>query len=115
MVEKEDMVATVLASRDSYNEELRRGKMNSSDRKLILRPMEGGAVNVIGVVDKRLFTGENYLHAIKDPQNSLWSLRYDAGLVPAPLQQRFTSFNILFKHASEYFKKRNVEIVEVIS
>jgi hypothetical protein len=113
MAEEEDMAATVQASRNDVTDELRKTKMHSGDRKLTLRPMEGGAINVIGAVDKRLFTGENCLHAIRDPQNSLWTLRYDAGLVPAPLQQRFTSFNILFKHASEYYKKRNAELTEI--
>src|ERR1700688_1834112 len=67
----------------------------------------------LGMVDKRLFTGENKLHAVKDPQYQLWSLRYEMGVVPEPLKQQFTSFKQLFKFCEEYFKKRNIEIKEI--
>jgi hypothetical protein len=86
----------------------------TSDRKLSVRPIDGKApVSSTGLIDNRLFTGENTLHAIRD-NTSLWSLRYDSGLVPEPLRRRFTSFQKLFDFAKTYFAKRNIEIKEVL-
>jgi len=89
-------------------------KMVGNDRILSLRPIEGkSSVATNGLIDKRLFTGDNKLHAIRGPNDSMWHLRYDSGIVPAALQQKFTSFNILFKLVTEYFNKRNIEVKEI--
>lgn len=89
--------------------------MLTADRILALEPLDlnKSTLTNTGLVDNRLFTGENRLHAIMDVQTSLWSMRYDAGIVPQPLQQRFTSYGRLKKHAEEYFKKRNIRVKEV--
>jgi len=89
-------------------------KMHSSDRILVLRPIEGKTpVSVSGLLDSRLFTGENKLHALMDTQTSLWSLKYEQGGLPEPLKQRFTSIKKLMDFVTAYFNKRNVEIAEI--
>lgn len=87
----------------------------SKDRLLTLRIADNKApLNSTGLVDKRLFSGDNKLHAIADLQTGLWSFRYErGGLPPALLDHKFTSFTSLFKYAKEYFIKRNIEITEV--
>jgi len=88
-------------------------KMRSPDRILVLSVKPGmKPLNSLGTADPRLFTGENKLHAIMD-SNSLWSFKYDMGNIPPPLQGKFTSFDILKKHAEVYFATRNIDIVEV--
>lgn len=89
-------------------------KMRTPDRILILSVMEGKKpLNTLGTQDPRLFNGENKLHAIMDLQSSLWSFKYDMGIVPPPLKCKFTSFKALRQHADEYYNKRNIEIKEV--
>jgi hypothetical protein len=89
-------------------------KMKSSDRIIILEPQEGGAKNTKGMIDNRLFTGENTLHAKMDPQNSQWFLQYDSGLVPEPLRGRFTSFPKLKEFVTSYFNRRNINVKQII-
>lgn len=89
-------------------------KMRLPDRVLVIQPIEGKPLATNGIMDKRLFTGENKLHAVMDSQTSLWKLKYDMGGVPSALTGVFTSFAAAKKHAQDYFKSRNVEIVEVI-
>ena len=85
-------------------------KMRQTDRLILLEPMEGGAKNTKGMVDNRLFTGENKLHAKLDPTNCQWYLQYDSALIPESLRGRWTSFNKLKEHVEQYFHKRNVKI-----
>jgi hypothetical protein len=88
--------------------------VKTNDRILILRPIGGKATNTKGSVDNRLFTGGNKLHAIMDEQHCHWSFKYDSGQLPGALQnQVFTSFSKLMAYVTEYYKRRNVEIVEV--
>jgi len=93
------------------------GKMHSADRVIVLEPIEGKAtLSATGLTDNRLFTGENRLHAIMDPQTCIWTMKYDEGGLPAGLKgQQFTSFGKLLNYAREYYKRRNIEIKEVIS
>ena len=86
----------------------------SSDRILVLKPIEGENIkSSTGLVDNRLFKGGNRVHAVRDENSDLWFVRFDAGLPPEPLRQKFTSFSKLFNFAEQYFKKRNINIVEV--
>jgi len=89
--------------------------LKSDDRILVLRPIEGkiGTTNT-GVVDPRLFTGGNRLHALHDTRRRLWSLRYDKGELPQPLKQQWTKFPDLLKYVKAYFRSRNIEIIEII-
>lgn len=88
-------------------------KMHSNDRILSLTPINEKATDVKGMIDKRLFTGENTLHAMQGPGDTLWSLRYDKGIVPNELKQKFTSFQAMYKFASQYYAKRHVAIKEI--
>jgi hypothetical protein len=90
-------------------------KMKSADRVLVLSVIEGKKpLNTLGASDPRLFNGENKLHAIMDPQTTLWSFKYDMGMVPEPLKCKFTSFKAAKKYADNYFNPRNIEINQVI-
>lgn len=87
----------------------------TADRILVLKPQEGkNTLSVTGLIDNRLFNGGNQLHAVMDKSSCHWFLRYDAGIIPSALQQRFTSFTKLLNYTKEYFNRRNVDIVEVI-
>jgi hypothetical protein len=94
--------------------DLPQDKMRKEDRELVLRPIDGKtAISTIGLMDKRLFTGENVLHAICDKQTRLWYMKMDTGILPTQLRVRFTSFSKLLDFAKSYYRKRNVEIVEI--
>lgn len=96
-------------------DERRKEKMHSNDRVISLSPIEGKrSVATNGLVDPRLFSGENKLHLVRDPMHSLWFFKYEMGMLPEPLKQQFTTFGRATKHAREYFKKRNIEIKEII-
>lgn len=83
----------------------------SGERLLKLSVIDGTKPkSSTGLVDTRLFTGENHLRAIMDPETCLWYMRYDDGGLPTPLKQRFTSFNRLLQHAQAYFKGRNIKV-----
>ena len=90
-------------------------KLRGTDRVLSLSQIDGKApISSTGMTDRRLFTGETQMHGVMDPQTCLWSIRYEGGKLPIELEQRFTSFQALLKHAQEYFQKRNVKIEELI-
>ncbi len=89
-------------------------KMRKDDRIIVLKVIDGKKpINSTGLVDNRLFTGENYLHAIRQSYNGLWVLKYEQGSVPGALKQSFTKFSDLLAFCTGYFNKRNIEIVEV--
>lgn len=89
--------------------------IRSSDRVLTLKPIDAKAAkSSTGLMDPRLFTGEQQLHLTMDTQTMLWNFRYsNNGVLPEPLKSRFTSFRMAYKHAEDYFKKRNIQITEV--
>lgn len=89
-------------------------KVVSTDIILKLRPINGAPKTTAGNTDRRLFTGENNIHAKLDPQTCLWALEYDHGILPGSFKQRFTSFTRLMTHVRVYFEKRNIEIYEII-
>lgn len=89
-------------------------EINPDERILVLRKIDGlNAKTSTGLVDNRLFTGENKLKAYKSPEG-LWYLKYDSGILPDSLKQQFTTFTMLIRILKEYFRKRNIEIKEVI-
>jgi len=90
-------------------------KMKSFDRVLTLTPIEGKtAKDSRGVVDNRLFTGEQTLHCKMDLQTNLWRFQYGQnGLLPGGLEGDFTSFSKALQHAELYYGKRNVKVAEV--
>lgn len=88
-------------------------KARKTDRVLRLKAREGGSKSSTGLVDKRLFTGDNSLHVIQNDQG-LWNFKYAEGAVPPVLKnQSFTSFDLAYSHAKRYFDTRNVEIVGI--
>src|SRR5688572_19840250 len=89
-----------------------RQKMRSGDRIILLEPI-GDAKAVTGMIDNRLFKGENTLHVVSDPEYSTWTFKYERGILPKPLKQTFTSFGKALKFAEDYFKKRNIRIAKV--
>lgn len=89
-------------------------KPHAPDRVLTLKAMEGKKpLDNAGVADPRLFTGENKLHAVMDPETCLWRLKYEMGIVPEGLKGNFTGYRALKKFADEFFRRRNVELVEI--
>lgn len=92
-----------------------KSKIRSTDRVIVIKRKEGEhTLNSKGIVDNRLFTGQNKLHAVFDPDCSMWYLKFDAGLLPPAFKQHFTSFSKLLKFVTEYYDKRNIEIKEVL-
>lgn len=89
--------------------------IRSFDRILSLSVIDNKAPKATtGLIDRRLFSGEQQLHLAMDIQTNLWSFRYSSNTpLPEPLQGHFTSFTKGFEHAKNYFNKRNVEITEV--
>lgn len=88
--------------------------MRSDDRILVLKPIDGRATNSAGMVDTRLFKGDNQLHIIMDQRSRLWKLKFDSGVVPPQLKTSYTTFKDAFTATKRYYEKRNVEITEVI-
>jgi len=88
--------------------------IRKTDIILELAARDGGAKAVTGLIDRRLFTKENELHAIMNPETCLWRLRYKTGVVPPALQQQFTSFSKCLNFVETYFGGRNVDVVKII-
>jgi len=91
-----------------------RQKMRSTDRILVLEKVNTEDKSSTGLVDVRLFKGENILHAVQHPEYSTWTLKYEHGILPKPLKQTFTSFQALYTYTENYFKRRNARIAKVI-
>ena len=89
-------------------------KMRTKDRIFKLGIIDNKLPkNSTGMVDTRLFSGENNLHAKMDPETCFWSLQYDSGALPQSLKVNFTSFPALKKYVEDYFRTRNIEIKEI--
>jgi len=88
--------------------------VQTNNRVLVLKQREDqNALDTKGMIDNRLFKGENQLHAIMDTQTLLWVLKYEKGGLPETLKQSWTSFRRLFDYAEKYFNSRGVDISEV--
>ena len=95
----------------SYDLEGRQQKIKKDRRIISLRPIDGMKPRgSTGMIDPRLFSGDNQLIAVYDINNGMWYARYTIGATPASLQQRFTQFNDLIEYLRDYYKSRNVEI-----
>ena len=98
----------------NFDSDQENSKMRSTDRVLVLREIPGQKVRATsGLVDPRLFKGENTLHVFMDSATCLWYFKYDFGVLPQQLKQGFTSFSRALEHARSYFKLRHIEITEV--
>lgn len=95
---------------ESYANQIR-----SSDRVFVMAPIDGKAPkDSLGLTDPRLLTGENRLHAIKDPETCLWYFKYEDGGIPERLKCMFTGFKDAKKYAEMYYNTRNIKITEVL-
>lgn len=66
------------------------------------------------LIDPKVFTGDNNLHVTMDLSSGLWAFKYEHGHVPPQLRNKFTDFKTAKTHAENYFKIKNIKIVEVI-
>lgn len=92
-------------------------KMRADDRVFILKLIDDKApISSTGLVDKRLFSGENKLHVIRDEASTfLWYFKYERGELPDYFKGRkYTKFIEAQKDAVAYFAKRNIRIEEVV-
>lgn len=90
--------------------------MATNDRVLVLKAMDGkSAKDSRGIVDSRLFSGENKIHGVYDERTGLWNLRYETGALPGALQEKFGTFKELEEFTRKYFAARNVEVLEIIN
>ena len=87
-------------------------KNHAPERELVIKPMEGKMVKGSNLIDSRVWKGDNTLKTIQD-ETSLWGFKFEKGLLPEPLKQRFTSASKAIAFAKEYFAKRNLEVIEV--
>lgn len=85
----------------------------NTDRILVLERVDTKKKDV-GLVDPRVFSGQNELHAVMDLGTRLWSMKYKHGILPPQLKNKFTDFNTLKQHAEVYFSTRNIRISKVI-
>lgn len=86
--------------------------MRNTDRILVLEKIDPKNKDT-GMIDPQVFEGKNNLHAVMDPGTCMWSLRYERGIVPTPLRQKFTDFKTLKLQAEVYLRTKNIKIVEV--
>lgn len=86
--------------------------LRKTDRILVLERIDPKNKNN-GMVDPRVFSGENNLHVIMDLVTGLWTFKYERGIVPGALRERFTSFLQAYNFADNYLKTKNIKIVEV--
>lgn len=86
-----------------------------NDRVFKLTPRPGEkTLTDTGLVDTRLFKGENKLHAVMEPASCHWFMKYEKGGLPEPLKSRYTSFPKLVEAAKQYFSGRGVDIEEIV-
>jgi hypothetical protein len=97
------------------NQTTNRNKMRATDRCLVLKVLDSKKPrSATGMIDTRLFNGDNRLHCILDEKTLLWYFKLDCGNIPPVLRQKFTRFNEALNFAKTYYKSRNVEVVQVI-
>lgn len=87
-------------------------KNHAPIRELVLKPMEGLSVKGSNLVDPGMWKGTNSLKTIQD-ETSLWGFKFDKGILPDPLKQRFTTVTKAVAFAKSYFAKRNIDLIEV--
>lgn len=85
--------------------------MRKTDRVLVLEKVD--PKKDVGMVDPKVFSGDNELHAVMDSM-CMWSFKYKHGQIPPALKSRWTSFNELKKAAEKYFDNKNIKITKVI-
>ena len=93
----------------------KREKVKKDDRILVLKVIDGEKpLSSIGMVDKKLLTGGNAMHAKHDPQTGTWSCSYEHGAIPEAISGKWMSYSQLLFDVEAYLKKRNIEVEKVI-
>lgn len=87
------------------------GHMRSPDRILELEIIDKDKKNPSNA--ETSVKAGNKIHVVMDDIDCLWRFKYDAGVIPAELKQKFTSFKAALKHAEDYFLTRNIRVTEV--
>lgn len=85
--------------------------MRSNDRLFVLERINPDKKDT-GLFDPEVFEGKNSLHAVMDP-DTMWRCKYERGIPPKPLQQRYTNFKLLKQHIEQYLASKNIRIVEI--
>jgi len=86
--------------------------LRSTDRILVLEKHDPKSKDV-GLVDPQVFEGKNNLHLVMDPTTLLWSFKYERGVVPPNLRNKFTNFKMAKEHAEQYLRAKNIKIVDI--
>lgn len=103
--------------RESFIDPNKNTKMRGNERAFALELMDNKApISSTGLIDKRLFTGDNKIYAMRDEQSvNLWYFQYEKGELPPALKDaKFTKFDQAQKFLERYFNTRNIKIKEVI-
>lgn len=111
------MVAVGYSINTSFIDPNKNTKMRGNDRAFALEQIDDKApISSTGLVDKRLFTGENRIRAIRNEgSHNLWYFQYDKGNLPGALEGvKFTKFDQAQKYLENYFNTRNIRVKEVI-
>lgn len=91
--------------------------MRTPDRILELKILDGKKPkDSLGMTDPRLLqdgTDKNRVHIVMDLHTCLWTIRYEKGAIPQPLQGQFTGFKQARDHCERYFLNRNIKITDV--
>ena len=85
--------------------------MRNTDRVLVLRKID--EKEDTGLIDPAVFVGKNNLHIFMDTQTSMWGFKYDKGMIPPILKNKYTKFSLAFAEAKKYLNSKNVEIVDI--
>lgn len=98
-----------------YEDQRDNPKIKSDTRVFKLEVIDGKKPkSSTGLIDPRVFSGENNFSAVKDPRTNIWAFKLKSGGLPEALKQKYTKFEYLLEHATNYFEGRNMKIVEVI-
>lgn len=84
--------------------------LRGNDRILILAKIDEETKDM-GLVDPKILQGKNKLHCYID--QGMWFFRQEHGLVPGPLRNKYTSFQMAKADADAYFRTRNIQIIDV--
>lgn len=87
-------------------------ELRKKDRILVLEK-EDPKNKDTGLIDPAVFEGKNNLHLIVD-MFGLWSFKYERGVVPSQLKNKFSSFREAYNTAEGYFKTKKIKITKVI-
>lgn len=85
--------------------------MRGNDRILVLEKIDKEKKST-SLVDPKAVEGKNPLHVYID--QGMWYFKYEHGLVPGPLRDRYTSFRLAKDAAEAYFINLNIRIADVI-